>query len=221
MSKTYILSIDPANKSLAVSFFSYDNLYKDKINNELEFITNNTLKNIDNILNNVFNFMLLEVIDLLPDKKVQTTDILTRTLLFKKAIYMINNKMMRYINEYKIDKIIVCIEYQPVFNDKSKTIYNQLIYEYSYDPLYEIQIMSPALKNQIYFNKNLVHKEFIKKYNSGYRANKIHSKENFLYVLKIFNMLEKIKKIKTKNLDDIADTFLQGIAYLKFNAKLF
>ena len=74
--------------------------------------------------------------------------------------------------------------------------------------------MNASYKNTISLNKNLTHSNFIKKYSNNYLANKNHTKENFLYFLKSFNLLHLIKNIKKKNYDDIADSFMQIIAYI-------
>ena len=223
MTKTYILSIDPANKSLAISFFSYNNNYNNDIKEELKKKELNYLKliNIDKILNNIIDIKYMDVIDLFPDIKVIDINILDRTNLFKLNILNINKMIFKYIEEFNINEIIVCIEYQPVFNNKSNVVFNQLIYEYSCNKIFNIQIMYPVLKNKIYFHPLLKHKEFISKYNNLYIANKMHTRENFLYFIKIFNLEKDIKHIQKKNLDDISDTFLQSIAYLKFIKKCF
>ena len=71
-------------------------------------------------------------------------------------------------------------------------------------------------KNKIYFNKELQHSRFIQKYNNNYIANKNHTKQNFLYLLNKYNLEYIIKKIKKKNLDDLADSFMQIIAYIYY-----
>ncbi len=74
--------------------------------------------------------------------------------------------------------------------------------------------MNASYKNLIYFDKTLIHSNFIKKYANNYLANKNHTKYNFLYFLKSFNLMHLIKNIKKKNYDDIADSFMQIIAYV-------
>jgi hypothetical protein len=218
MDNIYILSIDPANKSLAISFFSYNNNYRDNIKTEIKKIQPNKLKlkNIDNILNNVINILYMDVIDLFPDIKVSEINLIDRTNLFKYNIQQVNNKLDKFIEELHITKIVVCIEYQPVYNHKSSIIFNQLIYEYSYNNLYNIQIIHPTLKNKIFFHPSLTHNEIIKSCSSAYQSNKKHTKENFLYLIKSFNLENRIKHIKKKNLDDIADTIFQGLAYVLY-----
>jgi hypothetical protein len=106
----------------------------------------------------------------------------------------------------------VLIEYQMNANHKSNAIFNMLIYHYCN---YEIIIMKPALKNQIYLRHDLTLSRFLAHASNNYQANKNHSKFNFLYFIYLFKYQEKIKNIKNKNIDDIADTFMQLCAYLK------
>lgn len=213
--KIYLLSFDCANKSLAVSFFSYNLNYK----SDIQIINNNNNSNINKfininkILNNIIHIFYLNVIDLFPDFKVKELDILQRSNSLKFHI----NKINSFISNFNFNKIIVCIEYQPSFNDKSRVIFNQLIYEYSNNKLFDIQIIHPTLKNTIYFHKQLKHGNFIAKYNNQYTANKNHTKQNFLYFIKLFHLSDLIKHIKKKNIDDIADSFIQAIAYIQYN----
>ena len=122
------------------------------------------------------------------------------------------------INDRNITKIYMLIEYQLSSNYNANAIYNQIIYEFSkYDSnLYEIIIMNPSYKNKIYFNDNLKHSLFIQKYSNNYLANKNHTKSNFLYFLKIFKLRYVINNIKAKNIDDLADSFMQIFAFIKF-----
>ena len=210
-----VLSFDCANKSLGVSIFTYNKNFQKDINNVLESNIENIDKliNINDIINNSINILYLDVIDVLPDLKVSEVSLLDRTKAFKSVILQINDIVDKYLKGQKIN---ICIEYQPVFNDKSRTICNQLIYEYTLKENYEIHIVNPSLKNKIYFTEELKHNLFLAKYNSNYKANKNHTKSNFLYFIKVYNLDNLIKKIKKSNLDDIADSLLQGFAFIKY-----
>ena len=72
------------------------------------------------------------------------------------------------------------------------------------------------MKNKISFHPSLHHSEFVKNNNNMYIANKKHTKKNFLYYIELFNLNDKIKQIKNKNLDDIADTLFQALAFIKY-----
>ena len=110
----------------------------------------------------------------------------------------------------KYDEVInIYIEYQMNANDKSRCIFNQLIYAFSDTNLYKVKIITPTLKNKIYFSDELKHCKILQRYSKVYTANKIHCKENFLFFLNLFNKIKYINDIKKKNVDDIADTFMQ------------
>ncbi len=207
----YYLSIDVANKSLAINFIKYikpKQILVDKIT------TVNELKELNNKINEVITFYICEVIDLLPNKKVKNTTIIERANALKIYIKNLNLRINKIIDELDISKIKLLIELQPSFNDKSRATFNQLIYEFSDNNIYKIKIMNASYKNTIYLHKDLKHSNFIKKYSNNYLANKNHTKENFIYFLKQFNLMHLLKKIKKKNYDDIADSFMQVLAYI-------
>jgi hypothetical protein len=213
----YYLSIDVANKSLAVSFFEYI-----KYNPLIEKVSNN--QNISNIstdlllinnnINKIINYHICEVTDLLPNKKVKNTTIFERSKALNKYLKELKIRLYKFKNEMNITLIKLLIELQPSFNDKSKTTFNQIIYEFSNDDVFKIKVMNASYKNNIYLSKDLMHSNFIKKYSNNYLANKNHTKENFLYFIKCFQLTHLIKKIKKKNYDDIADSFMQAMAYI-------
>lgn len=213
------LSFDIANKSLAVSLISFDKNYKNGLNNipisdnKYNNILNN-YKILNDRLNNIIQYHLYEVVDLIPQQKVRDTTIIFRSLKLKKYLIELNEKINIIKQKNNILFLTVLIEYQPSFNEKSRTIYNQIIYEFSNDNLYKIFIMNPLYKNKIYFSKDLMHSKFIQKYNNNYIANKNHTKLNFLYYLNAYNLNYIIKNIKKKNIDDLADSFMQIIAYI-------
>ena len=115
-----------------------------------------------------------------------------------------------------IKKIYLLVEYQLSSNYNANAIYNQIIYEFSNNILYEIIIMNPSYKNKIYFNKELQHSRFTQRYTNNYIANKNHCKANFLYFLKAFNLEYVTDNIKSKNIDDLADSFMQIFAFIKY-----
>ena len=202
----FYLSIDVANKSLAISFIKYIKLKHLKIlSNETTKLK--TLMNFNKELNESISYYICEVIDLIPNKKVRNTSQLERTSALKAYLQQLQTKLNDYIDKFNITKIKVLVELQPSFNDKSRAAFNQIIYEFSNLPIFKIKIMNASYKNTISLNKNLTH-------SNNYLANKNHTKENFLYFLKSFNLLHLIKNIKKKNYDDIADSFMQMMAYI-------
>lgn len=198
----YYLSIDVANKSLAVSFIYYN---KDITYNK--YIDTNNINNtilslnlLNNNINNIIKYYICEVTDLIPNKKVKHTTIIERSKALRNYLIELKERISIYINKLNIKKIKLLIELQPSFNDKSKTTFNQIIYEFSTNEIYKIKIMNASYKNKIYFTKALMHSNFIKKYSNNYLANKNHTKYNFLYFLKTFNLISLIKNIKKKKL---------------------
>lgn len=216
--KLFFLSFDCATKSLAVILFSYDFSYKDEINKIMSLTDLYLLQKINivnKILNNVIDIYYLDVIDVCPGLNVNQLDIIQRSNLFKTTIQKINIEVELVKQKYNPDIIHVYIERQPIFNIKSSIVYHQLIYEYSDDSKYKIKVMYPMLKNKVTLHNSLSHGEFISKSNNAYRSNKNHAKANFLYYIETFGLQDKIKHIKKKNLDDIADAFLQVIVDIK------
>lgn len=218
----YYLSFDIANKSLATSYIYYNNDYNKYKNSNIEFVTLlEKLNYINNMINNNFKYLYYSVKDLIPDKKVKDTTIIERSNGLKKYMEELKNIINESIISNNIKKIYVLVEYQLSSNYNANAIYNQIIYEFSNsysgdEYIYEIIVMNPSYKNKIYFNKELKHSSFIQKYTNNYIANKNHCKANFLYFLNSFNMKEVLKNIKSKNIDDLADSFMQIFAYIKY-----
>lgn len=217
----YYLSFDIANKSLAISLIKFDKSYKQIIYNAKIKSNNyeNTIKNMTKLnkeLNEIFNYYIYEVVDLIPQQKVRETTLIERSKKLKEYLMNLNIQISELKNINNIENITVLVEYQPSFNEKARTIYNQIIYEYSNLTNYKLYIMNPLYKNKIYFASNLKHSYFIQKYNNNYIANKNHTKSNFLYFLEKYKLNYIIKKIKKKNIDDLADSFMQILAYIYF-----
>jgi hypothetical protein len=209
----YYLSFDVANKSLAVSFIYFNNTYKDKLDSHIATI--NDLIDLNKKINNTIDYIYYNVEDLIPGKKVKETDILERSRSLKNYLKKIKIIVDKVKEEKHIEKIHLLIEYQLSSNYNANAIYNQIIYEFS-NSIYEITIMNPSYKNKIYFNNDLKHSSFIQKYNNNYIANKNHTKANFLYFIKHFDLEHVIKGIKAKNIDDLADSFLQIFGFIQF-----
>ena len=184
--KLNILSFDCANRSLAVCLLSINP------DNDIKSI------NKDNT-----DIKLLKVFDL--TKGVKYT-IPKRAKLLKKCLNGIDSKI-----DTDIDMVLV--EFQMKVNDKSRCVSYQIVYHYS-DKCSNIHIISPVLKNKIYFTENLRWSVFGNKYANNYTANKNHTKANLLYYLKENDLMEIIKDVPKKNIDDLADAFLQILGYL-------
>ena len=198
MNYIHYLSIDCANKSLAIGLYSI-------VSNFKECITNPNKNELDNYIK--INF--IKVIDLIPDKKLKDTNIYDKSKSLKINLDKINKEIITAIADQPFELLI---EYQMNVNDKSRCIYSQIIYEYI--DKCTIHTMPPSKKNILYMNKQLMYGEIMNNSNSNYLCNKNHSKYNFVYYLLVFNKLDLLKSIKKKNYDDIADTFMQCLAHI-------
>lgn len=211
----YYLSIDCANKSLAVGLYVINNIqnWDTELLDVLKKVNNNgQLELINNFLDTVIDIKFLEVVDLIPNKKVKDTNIIERTILLKHYI----NNIKHRVSEITDDKVSVLIEYQMNSNDKSRAVFNQLIYAFSDIELYSIHIVNPTLKNKVYLCDSLKHCRILQRYSKTYTANKVHCKENFLFFIDTFNKKDMVKDISKKNIDDIADTFMQLLGFLLY-----
>jgi len=209
----WYLSFDCANKSLAVGLYEISDRFKEDIKECISLYQKCEYEIVKEKIKTIIRIAYTDVYDVIPNQKVKDIDIVNRTRKFKEVVQKINDKNTTYLNN-NLDIVQVCIEYQMNVNDKSRTVYNQLIYEYADASKYNVIIMKPLLKNTIYLSESLKYCYIIEKYNSVYRCNKQHSKINFLYFIDTFRLNDKIKHIHKKNIDDVADTFMQVIAYL-------
>ena len=238
----FYLSFDCANKSLGVSYFQYDlnssvsliklcNNYYDMLN--IEYDVNSSILNnikrlklklktkeliskyikflieLNKLLDSVIDIRYLDVINLLNDRKTKNVNIIDRSVCLKTKLLYIDS-LLNISNQ-----TTVVIEYQMNCNDKSRTIYNQLIYHYSCINKFIVKVIAPAFKNKIYFSEELKHNKFIQIYRSNYIANKKHTSANFIYFMNVFDKSELISHIKKKNIDDISDSFIQALYIVK------
>ncbi len=218
----FIISFDIAIKSLAVAILETDDEWIIK----LQIANDNTdmykkLKEVNNVINNIIKPIYLDVVDLIPNKKVKETDVLLRASRLKGFLTMIDEKIKNY------DNIKILLEYQMGANDLSRNICSQILYHFAdtdanysaantssnktIKKKYDIEIVGPSLKNKVNLVKD--HSEFTKKYSNNYNANKAHSKCNFLYWINLYGYNYLIKNIKKKNLDDISDAFNMGLVW--------
>ena len=189
------LSFDCANRSLAVCY-----------------ITLNTA----DIKHNTGKIHILKVIDLTKGAKIDTVG---RAILLKKCLCALDTEILDMKSPYNTPNTIL-IEYQMSVNDKSRCVSNQILYHYSCINNASVHLVGPTLKNKICFSEDdsLSHGVFMEKYASKYTANKNHTKANFLYWLtkRNLNSIIKENKIKKKNIDDVADAFIQIWGWLRF-----
>jgi hypothetical protein len=244
-----IYSFDIAIKNLGFCCIEVDENWRDKVAKiieELYTLYDSTctkeeflnqiadiLKRTNIIVSNIMKLKFINVIDLIPGKKVK--DVKFSELIVK----------LKYILAC-IDKTlpppdIVLIEQQMSVNDKATGVcryveeyYTQLRYpdeDMTYvlagfplenitiedpDRIVSVVLVNPNLKNKYTIDNTpeLEYCKFIEKY-SNYVANKKHCVANFIHYMKkhdLYNLY--IKGVKGK-LDDIADSFCMAYAYLK------
>ena len=262
----YILSFDVASKSLAVSIIKFNENWRSDVKQSIE-ILNQTLclytingkdkpnidsftkicqaslihiNNIHNILDTLIQIIYVDVVDLIPGKKIKETDLILRS-----------NRLKGYLNNLDymfkdFDACHVLVEYQMGPNNKSNNVFSQILYHYSdgdlnfkntsdsknkkhiikdsqehkKTPKLTIEIVGPSLKNKLNLDKDRPRTYFIEKYAKTYDANKKHSISNMNYFLKTKNAEHMLANIKNKNLDDIADSITMTLAWLYLKSNL-
>ena len=271
----YILSFDVASKSLAVSIIKFNENWQADVNQSIE-ILNQTLStykhlgqsdkpnidsfmkicqaslihinNIHNILDTLIQIIYVDVVDLIPGKKIKETDLILRSNRLKGYL----NNLDHMIKDF--DACRVLVEYQMGPNNKSNNVFSQILYHYSEGdlnfantfnsnqnikntsdsknkklkdntepkktPKLTIEIVGPSLKNKLNLDKDRPRTYFIEKYAKTYDANKKHSISNMNYFLKTKNAEHMLANIKNKNLDDIADSITMTLAWLYLKSNL-
>lgn len=203
---TIYLSIDVATKSLAIGIYQI---------NSIDLTTEESLDN------NIVPIMM-NVYDLGNGKNAKDTSIDDKARALKLVLdsvdtYLILDSADPLYDTNSTDiqfiPFITLIEYQMNANHMSNAIYNMLMYHYA--PKSIVHTIKPTLKNTIYCHNKLKLSDFLASASSNYTANKNHCKYNFIYFMALFGHSAKISHIKQKNIDDIADTFMQCVAFHK------
>jgi len=207
-----IISIDVANKSLAIACFTVS---LSSCNERLTVCAD---------IPNSISIKSLMVCDLIPGKKVSDTSLIERTnslciFLIEFTDQLIEDK---WLEKKATSAVHLIIEYQMGPNRKSGDVQSQIIYHFlQYLPPNNIHIVGPSLKNKLkLFNDPLSHhNHYIEKYQTLYAANKAHTRYLFLSWLKNNKQLNALQQIKKKNYADISDAFCQAIAWYQFTAQ--
>ncbi len=196
--RNYYLSIDCATRSLAIGMYS-----------SVSDIRSKWAVIDDASIDSLIQIHWIKLIDVTDGKTAKSVDAFTKARSLKQHM----REIVELMNQTaKDEKPTLLIEYQMNANDKSRAVYNQLVYEFC--DLCDIVCMPPALKNTVYLNKALRYGEVLNVSGANYQANKNHSKYNFMYYLCVTKQLHLLKGVKSKNYDDIADTFMQMVAHL-------
>lgn len=207
------MSFDCASKSLAYFHATFDlDVYRKigQIGQSNEIGEESAIDILRGIAPKMKNFVEVHaagVIDTLQGQPFEKSTEISRTLALKSALDGANFQMTP-------DTLVLVEKQPPTKNTPSTGIMYQLLL---YFAAYKLEIISPRKKLQICFSGELEYGNFVAKYSRSYEANKAHSKANFLYFLRIFGMEYIISGVKKKNYDDLADAFMQCIAYIRFN----
>lgn len=160
--------------------------------------TVDVLTRIDQILSTVIHVQACNCIDLMPGRKLRDVDVLERTRLLKQVLLGMPTVYDRVLIEHQ----------SAALNFISSTVQDQLTFYYSDS---DVTIVKPKRKNEHCFANQLKHEVFLAKYKKAYDANKAHTRANFAYFAKIFNV--DTTHFPRANMDDVADAFMQTIAY--------
>lgn len=193
MATTYI-SIDVATKSLAVGIYNVAPIDKTRVKDGAYLCSR-------------VNPLIMKVYDINDGLKVRDTSIAEKASALKYVLQSVDDEMARRTHE----SVLVLIEYQMNANHLSNAILNMIVYHFS--NVYPIEIIRPSWKNTIALREDLSLSEFLARYSSNYRANKVHTRENMLHFLSTIGRLDLVKDIKKGNHDDIADTLCQMLAH--------
>jgi hypothetical protein len=239
------ISFDVANKSLAIAivyyksdeeihssllkeFNNYKKLKKRLLKtNPIQIFHeyNALLKKCDDILQQKFVIEYLNVVDLIPDKKLSETTTIERTYYLHKFLQQLQNTIKEITlgsrgvddNNYKF-----LIEYQMGPNDKSRVVSSQIIlfcmdFLSSGDSAEDrIKLVGPSLKNKLSFvnDECSYHSYYLSKYKTNYAANKNHTKYILKKIIKTYNQEHLLKDIQKKNIDDAADAVCMALAFI-------
>ncbi len=246
-----IFSFDCAIKNLGFCCIEIDEKWREKTSNIIqtlhklyedikdmtksEFLqkTQTIIKSIDKLLSNMFKLHFANIIDLIPEKKVESVKFSTILRNLKYTIECLNKQLPT--------PDIVLIETQMAVNDKARGVsrYIEDIYTSVEEPedsitfaiasfpIIPVEItnskstkvfyINPVLKNK--YSVDLSYKgdysSFIEKL-SNYTANKNHTTYNFKFYMNKTGKGELLKNIPNK-LDDVSDAFMMAYAWLCHN----
>jgi hypothetical protein len=245
-----ILSVDPANKSLAISIIDFNTnwendliaikkkyiqLYDDAIgtDNKILVLWERTQK-VAFLMESLFSLKYINVFDLLPYQKVDSTTTELRLSRLKGVISYVKKINSSLTPTTNIEQVLV----EKQMSQKNMEVSSALIYAFT-EPDFaflgkgtyithdkdelesrcllsnstKVAMVGASLKSKVYFGSNGNIQHFRKKYMGNYTANKAHSKYNFLEWIKEKDIMDMIKGIPKKNIDDIADSFIMAYAW--------
>lgn len=190
---TTYLSIDVATKSLAIGIYRINPV------GDLEQLA-------EGAIDSLIQPLALGVFDLCPGGSARSISTADKAAALKKILSAFDENIPS--GEFR-----VLIEYQMNANHLSNAIFNMITYHYAGRA--PIHTVYPSAKNAIHLHPQLKLSSFLADASSNYSANKAHCKFNFLYFMALFGHSSHLIGIRQKNLDDIADTFMQCLAFHK------
>ena len=177
------------------------NLKQNGYSSEVEAIINK----INNNTKNAITMIAYGCVDLIPNianKDISTVD------RIKLAASYVKKEIYPLITNICSDQLHILIEFQMSYNTQSKAIATALITLFSD---YDVHLVSPTLKNKIYFTKELQYCYFMEKYKNSYVANKNHALYNLLEFEKMY---EQPINLSNKLKGHVADAFMQVLGYI-------
>ena len=201
-----VLSFDCAVKHMGICCLDIDTKWVEKMNIATRELNTTLdaekyLDTITEIINSAVKNVMFRNLDLMPGvpaKKITGID-------FARAM----NTHIAEISK-TITPDVVLIECQPALNGKSTSVCDILAYHYLCAGVH-VEIVSARLKNKISICDNLgISKYRDRNYSTSYTGNKAHTRENFKYWAKLWNI--DLKKVD-KPLNDVADAFMQILGW--------
>ena len=242
-----IVSFDIASKSLAMSIIDFDDNYLTQLNEistkfrvdiknasaiDATTIALDVVNQLANVYDNIFNLRLIDVVDLIPGKKVKNTTSMLRSTRLAGYLQQVDKVIEQQVKiGYRgNEEIKIFLEYQMSANFKSNFIFSQIMghfsnkdYEFKstleitkekFKRKYDVVVIKPSLKNKLNLDKDKDYSYFMGKYAKKQSANKAHAKANLLYWLKQHDKENIISGIKKGNIDDVADSVTQALAWI-------
>jgi hypothetical protein len=230
---SYILSFDCAHKSLAYSYVCIDPQFREKSAELSRAITapNISAERVAQIrtqLNTLVQILNCGSADLLEGQQLCNVGPSARTLRLAQFLVALSDTL----NPRSTGETLILIEMQPSkLGGKSPEIEYQIMMYYTLCGC-QVRTISPKLKNKLHFCANLAHDAILadmlataQKNNMHllskeqiarvkYRANKKHSRENFLYFANRWpGGPEILRTLNRAHYADIADSFMQIFAF--------
>ena len=202
----FILSFDCAYKSLGISLIEIkESLLEDTIS-----LCRHNLNTMDNIFNKDNIIIHYFAVCSLFKCSISSMSLQERLTCMKKCLKDLRTSV-EIINP--IENTDIVIEYQMKQNFKTNEITNVIVYEFI-NEANNVFIIKPTFKNSISFTETLKIQNYLDGLStSNYRKNKEQTVDNMLFFLEKYALSDHLSGIKKSNYKDIADAFMQSIAY--------